>query len=64
MLKVSDAEYETLDKRYLLKRKKESYGFSCLTNQRSYYRENCPGLVVEKSGLDELITLMAKGEAV
>ena len=47
-----------------LRKKKEHYGYSCLTNQRGFYRENCPSLVLEKSGLDEVITLMARGEEV
>lgn len=64
VLKVSGEEYASLDRSLLLKRKKESYGYMCLTDQRSYFLQNCPGLVVEKSGLDDLITLMAKGEAV
>ena len=64
VLKVSEAEFEALDKSCLLRKKKEHYGYSCLTNQRGFYRENCPGLVLEKSGLDEVITLMARGEEV
>lgn len=63
VIKVNEEDYETLDKRYLLKRRKEAFGWSCLTNQRAYYSENCPRLVIEKSGIDELITLLVKGEA-
>ena len=51
-------EYASLDTSRLLKRKKESYGYMCLTDQRSYFLQNCPGLVVEKSGLDDLIMLI------
>ena len=40
VLKPSMEQYEKLDKQYLLKVKKESFGYRCLTNQRQYYAEN------------------------
>ena len=64
ILKVSVSEYEKLDKQYLLKRKKESFGYSCLTNQIRYYQENYPETVVEKTHIDDVIIFMAKGESV
>ena len=42
LLKVDDEAYAGLDKQYLLRSKKESYGYSCLTNQKQYYAENYP----------------------
>ena len=62
-LKVSEQEYEVLDKEYLLRVRKESFGYSCLTNQKNYYLENYPGLVVEKGSVDEVISMLVKGEA-
>ena len=64
ILKMSVSEYEKLDKQYLLKRKKESFGYSCLTNQIRYYQENYPETVVEKAHIDDVIVFMAKGENV
>ncbi len=63
VLKVRPAEYDELDKSYILKKKKESFGWSLLTDQKDFYRENAPGLVMEQAGLDELILLMVKGES-
>ena len=63
VLKVRPAEYDELDKSYILKKKKESFGYSLLTDQKNYYLENAPGLVMEQAGLDELILLMIKGES-
>ena len=40
--------YVALDKQYILRSRKESFGYSCLTNQRQYYPENNPGLTIEK----------------
>ena len=62
-LKVSEQEYEALDKEYLLRVRKESFGYSCLTDQKKYYLENYPGLVVEKGSVDEVISMLVKGEA-
>ena len=62
-LKVSEQEYEVLDNEYLLRVRKESFGYSCLTDQKNYYLENYPGLVVEKGSVDEVISMLVKGEA-
>jgi len=64
VLKPSMEQYEKLDKQYLLKVKKESFGYRCLTNQRQYYAENYPDMVIEKGNIDEMILLMVRGENV
>ena len=64
LLKVNGEEYERLDKQYLLRKKRESYGYACLTNQKQYYRENYPNIVMEKGNIDELIVMMAGGERI
>lgn len=62
ILKVMEDEYETMDHRYLLKIKKEAYGYRCLTNQKQFYIENYPNLVIEKGTIDDLILMMIRGE--
>lgn len=62
ILKVTAVQYQTLDKEYLLRHKKEEYGYSCLTNQKQFYLENYPDIVVEKGNVDELIMMMIRGE--
>ncbi|MDY5986073.1 MAG: ABC transporter ATP-binding protein [Lachnoclostridium sp.] len=62
ILKVTAEQYQTLDKEYLLRHKKEEYGYSCLTNQKQFYLENYPDIVVEKGNVDELIMMMIRGE--
>ena len=58
VLKVREENYEMLDKRYLLSTKKESYGYLCFTNEKQFYAENYPGLVMEKGKIDDLILMM------
>ena len=36
--------------------------YSCLTNQKNYYLENYPGIIVEKGSVDEVISMLVKGE--
>ena len=62
LLKVDDQQFEQLDKAYILKYKKESYGYSCLTHQKQYYSENYPGIVLENSHIDDVMTMMIRGE--
>ncbi len=63
VLKMDAAQYEKIDKKYILQTKKEAFGYSCLTNQKHFYAENYPQLVVEQSGIDDLILFMIGGEA-
>lgn len=62
VLKVDEAVYQGLDKSFLINTKKESFGYSCLTNQKQFYAENYPGIIIEKSGIDDLILFMTGGE--
>ena len=42
--------------------RKESFGYSCLTNQKNYYLENYPGVIEKKGSVDEVISMLVKGE--
>lgn len=64
ILKVDEKQYDTMDKSYVLYRKKESFGYSCLVSERQFYQENYPQLVLEKSTLDDVILTVMKGEKV
>ena len=63
LIKVSPQDYETLDRSHILRRQKESFGFSLLTDQKRFYAENYPNLVVEPVTMDAYIMIMLKGEA-
>ena len=55
VLKVDEEQYQTLDKQYILSRKKEAFGYQLLTNQKQFYLENYPKVVVENGTIDEAI---------
>lgn len=62
VMKVGDAEYEALEKEYLLRVKRESFGYSCLTNEKQFYMENYPRIVMERGSIDEVLLMMIGGE--
>lgn len=62
VLKVEDNEFQKLDQRYVIGWKKETFGYCCLTNQKQYYIDNYPGMVIEKCGIDDLILVMTGGK--
>lgn len=64
LIKLSPQQFEHFDKKYIIQQKKESFGYSCLTNERQYYLENFPDAVIEKSNIDTVITMMIGGEKI
>lgn len=63
VLKMEEGQYQAIDKRYILRSRKESFGYSCLTDQKQFYSENYPGLAIVKGSIDEVIMMMIRGEA-
>lgn len=64
MLKVTPEQYEKMDKNYMVAIKKENHGYNCITNQRQFYAENYPGIAIEKGTIDDVLTVMIRGERV
>ena len=64
VLKVSKEQYQGLDHTYILKKHKDTFGYRCLTDQKQFYQENYPGIVIEKGNIDELIIIMIQGEKI
>ncbi|MBS6194989.1 MAG: ABC transporter ATP-binding protein [Clostridiales bacterium] len=62
VLKVTGEQYRTMDRQYLLRTRKESYGYSCLTDQKQFYMENYPEITIENGNVNETIALMVRGE--
>ena len=62
LIKADKEQFDKMDKDYILSVRRENYGYACLTNQRRYYMENYPDIIVEKGSIDEVITMMIGGE--
>lgn len=61
LLKMDEEAYSHLDKSYILKEKKDSFGYSCFTNEKQFYAENYPDIVIENGNIDDLILMMTGG---
>ena len=61
LLKVTKTQFETMDKTYLLSIKEETFGCECLTNHRDFYAEKYPDIIIERSHIDDLLTLTILG---
>lgn len=61
ILKVDEGTFETLDKSHLLSTKREPFGYACFTDEKQFYLDNYPGIVIENGGIDDLILMMAGG---
>lgn len=61
ILKLDEEQYQKLDSQFILKAKKEPYGYSCLTRQKQYFKENYPEIVMENCGIDKIIVMMIGG---
>lgn len=62
VLRVSQSQYEALDKRYIDYRKKEAFGYALLTKEKQFYLDNYKGIAMEKGNIDDVLMMMAKGE--
>lgn len=58
LIKATNEQFDKLDQSYLLRIRKENFGYSCLTNQKQFYQDNYPSLVIEKGSIDDVITMM------
>ena len=64
LLKMTEDEFSMIDKKHIIRIKKEKFGISALTNQRKYYAENYPSIVMEKGSIDDAILLIIGGEKI
>lgn len=62
IIKVAREKFDELDKDHLIGVKEDRYGYTCLTDEKNYYLENYPGLVVENGNIDDMIILMLTGK--
>lgn len=61
LLKVTREQFEKLDKRHILNSAVTGFGHSCITNEKQFYIENYPEIVVENAGLDLMLRVQNGG---
>lgn len=62
ILKIKDGQ--ALDDAYALRKTKTPYGWAVLTNQKQYYIDNFPQIVVEPASMDDVFTMVVQGETI
>ena len=62
IIKVSAEDYTTISKDHILYVKQESFGYRLLTDCRSFYMDNYPGLIIEKGSIDDIILVIISGQ--
>lgn len=62
ILKMSESDYERLDKEHLIATKKEGFGYACLTKEKQYYQDNYPNIVTENGNIDSVMILLLGGK--
>ena len=62
VLKVDEQAMQQLDRNFLLYQKRTNYGYDLLTNQRLFYMENYPKVIVEKPTIDQIMLMIMDGD--
>ena len=62
VLKVDEEGLGQLDRDFLLYRKRTNYGYDLLTDQRLFYTENYPKVIVEKPTIDQIMLMIMDGD--
>ncbi len=62
VLKVDEETFRSIDRSHIIASRRERFGYSLFTDEKQYYAENYPALVVENGSIDDLILIMAGGE--
>lgn len=64
ILKVSEEQYQVLDKSHIQYQKKVPYGYELLTKEKQFYLDNYPDIVAEKGSIDDVMLMVTKGEKI
>ena len=60
LLKLTEEQFNQVDHNYFIKTRKENYGYTALTNQKQFYQENYPEIIIEKNNFDTLFSMMLR----
>ena len=64
VLKMTEDELQMLDRSHILRIRREKYGCRVLTDQKRFYLENYPHMAAENGSIDDLLTMLIKGETI
>lgn len=64
VLKMTPEQYAQIDKKNLCYVEETRYGYHCLTRDKQFFMDNYPQFVIEKGNVDEILTIVEKGQRV
>ncbi|MCR5656201.1 MAG: ABC transporter ATP-binding protein [Butyrivibrio sp.] len=62
LLKMDPKTYDNLDKSYVISTRRDHNGVTCLTNERQFYTENYPDIIIENGNIDDLILYYSQND--
>lgn len=62
MLKLTSAQYDKIDRQYIRYIMKNDNGYDALTDNRQFYVDNYPDIVIEKGCIDNFLSIVERGE--
>lgn len=64
LLKVTRSQFEKIDKTYLINSFEADFGYNCITNQKQFYLENYPDIVIENGSLDLMMRMFTQSKTI
>ena len=62
MIKLTSAQYDKIDRQYIRYIMKNDNGYDALTDNRQFYVDNYPDIVIEKGCIDNFLSIVERGE--
>jgi ABC-2 type transport system ATP-binding protein len=64
ILKLNKEQFEKIGTKKMCYVQKETYGYHCLTKDRQFFMMNYPQVVIEKGNIDDILTIIERGEKI
>ncbi len=61
MLKLDRRQYEDIDKKHIVYVLEGNNGFDCITDNRQFYEDNYPDIIIEKGSIDSFLNVAERG---
>ena len=62
IVKCKEREYQTISKGYIIRYRKNSFGYEVLVNNRTKLAANYPDMIIEKPSIEEIMLFYVRGE--
>ena len=63
LIKINHSAYSDIDKTHIIRKRQVKDHLELLTDEKAYYRENYPEIIIEDCDIDKVMTNFVKGES-